>query len=634
MPRSGLSQDADKNYKPYLNRCMNLVRGTDHPKTYEYSDEELYTLRPEEIARFFGIIAYGNEHPNLQTDNPTNGRSSTLEYAKKSISYYMPNRNMVWNNRSKEGNPTKSDVLNDFIKVVKKKEVRKEGKTSQAKRPMDITEYRQLIGKIRNGDLSKKYALAAYFIFQFHMIARVDDVMHFSQEDLTPNLEYDYTFKSKMKWSKNILDESRTSDQIVIGAADPKFCAILALAVHLEVAIGNGDLEKDGVLMGISKTVATNALKAVIDADDFNRAPLAGLLGSHSNRKFASTHARRNGCSRDDVDLRGRWKGNKKIVDLYIDNVLPYPDGKVAGSLCVGGPIKYELKQGSRITENFLLTHVAPHIASFFPKAMVITFAKALLWGIFDDNFSEHLPNAMVGNVRSAARQLMDEGESNPVKKVPIIVSGEEATLVLTEVNVDDDEDGGGSGGASSIVGSDAGTAAQIQLLLSTVRTLTRQNDELKTELQVFKNTCNTLLEQVNSNLRRIAMIPGARQARGHDRSGGNENGGDATRGTIPFTLTLVKNPKSLHVLWQEYEFGVGGRKPAREFSSKERGAVKFSYSLRKYFWELVDKMINKGYTHASAIDRIYLLYGTKTCTTKVLQNIRRDSKVGHPLLN
>ena len=193
---------------------------------------------------------------------------------------------------------------------------------------------------------------------------------------------------------------------------------------------------------------------------------------------------------------------------------------------------------------------------------------------------------------------------------------------------------GGGSGGASSIVGSDAGTAAQIQLLLSTVRTLTRQNDELKTELQVFKNTCNTLLEQVNSNLRRIAMIPGARQARGHDRSGGNENGGDATRGTIPFTLTLVKNPKSLHVLWQEYEFGVGGRKPAREFSSKERGAVKFSYSLRKYFWELVDKMINKGYTHASAIDRIYLLYGTKTCTTKVLQNIRRDSKVGHPLLN
>ena len=130
---------------------MNLVRGTDHPKTYEYSDEELYTLRPEEIARFFGIIAYGNEHPNLQTDNPTNGRSSTLEYAKKSISYYMPNRNMVWNDRTKEGNPTKSDVLNDFIKVVKKKEVKKEGKTSQAKQAMDIMEYRQLIEKIRMG---------------------------------------------------------------------------------------------------------------------------------------------------------------------------------------------------------------------------------------------------------------------------------------------------------------------------------------------------------------------------------------------------------------------------------------------------------------------------------------------------
>ena len=145
---------------------------------------------------------------------------------------------------------------------------------------------------------------------------------------------------------------------------------------------------------------------------------------------------------------------------------------------------------------------------------MTITFAKALLlWGIFDDNFLEHLPNAMVENAHAAVRQL-NNGLENPVKKVPLIISGEEATLVLTEVNDNDDEDSGGNGGRIG-VGSDANTAAHIQLLLLTVQTLTHQNDELKTELQVFKNTSNTLLEQVNKNLRRLAMIPGAQQARG-----------------------------------------------------------------------------------------------------------------------
>ena len=50
-------------------------------------------------------------------------------------------------------------------------------------------------------------------------------------------------------------------------------------------------------------------------------------------------------------------------------------------------------------------------------------------------------------------------------------------------------------------------------------------------------------------------------------------------RNPVPFTSTLMKNPKTLHVLWQEYGFGVGGRKAARDFLAKERGAVKFTFN-------------------------------------------------------
>ena len=49
-----------------------------------------------------------------------------------------------------------------------------------------------------------RYIGAAYFLFQFHMIAMLNDVKHFKYEDLTANMAYPYTLKSKMRWSKTV----------------------------------------------------------------------------------------------------------------------------------------------------------------------------------------------------------------------------------------------------------------------------------------------------------------------------------------------------------------------------------------------------------------------------------------------
>ena len=127
-----MPQDKKKLYKPYLVKCMNLVKGTNHTIEYNFSNEELFTLTPHEIKRYLATLSYGIEDPS-PTDLPTTGRASTLEFAKKAISYYMPNRNMVWNMQTNQGNPTRSKDLNDFIKDVRKKEVRKQGKPSQAR---------------------------------------------------------------------------------------------------------------------------------------------------------------------------------------------------------------------------------------------------------------------------------------------------------------------------------------------------------------------------------------------------------------------------------------------------------------------------------------------------------------------
>ena len=57
---------------------------------------------------------------------------------------------------------------------------------------------------------------AAYFIFQCHMIARLDDIINFKLEDLTANIGHSYTIKSKMRWVKYVLAraqrESRSDD--------------------------------------------------------------------------------------------------------------------------------------------------------------------------------------------------------------------------------------------------------------------------------------------------------------------------------------------------------------------------------------------------------------------------------------
>ena len=164
-----------------------------------------------------------------------------------------------------------------------------------------------------------RHTIAAYFIFQCNMVARVDDVAHFRFEDLTASIEYPFTLQSKMCWSKNVLEERDAPEQIVFGAMDPKFCVLMAIGIHLEHGLSSGrlgggndeileDAEEDQrespLLFGINKTTASRKLKSVVHDPSFPTTE-PGLLGTHSLRKFPATYARRNGCGRDDLDVRG-----------------------------------------------------------------------------------------------------------------------------------------------------------------------------------------------------------------------------------------------------------------------------------------------------------------------------------------
>ena len=88
--------------------------------------------------------------PDPEPNEPTEGRSSALTFAQKAISYFMPNKLMSWNVLANPpvGNPTKSVVVNSLIMIVNKKEVRRQGKRSQARKPFTEDEYEFAIRKM------------------------------------------------------------------------------------------------------------------------------------------------------------------------------------------------------------------------------------------------------------------------------------------------------------------------------------------------------------------------------------------------------------------------------------------------------------------------------------------------------
>jgi hypothetical protein len=104
---------------------------------------------------------------------------------------------------------------------------------------------------------------------------------------------------------------------------------------------------------------------------------------------------------------------------------------------------------------------------------------------------------------------------------------------------------------------------------------------------------------------------------------------GDADQGQDRRPATLYSNPRVLSVLWDEYVNGVGGRKPAKDFTDEERGRVSSKYSQRKVFWDCMARLIANGLSRESAFSRIENTYPGSL--TKKLAALRRDEiRGGH----
>eukprot|EP00977_Amphora_coffeiformis_P006645 scaffold1442_cov123-Amphora_coffeaeformis.AAC.2 len=642
-----------KRYKSILIAFMRYRDGLEYDRQHEFTPAELSQVTDIDVDRFMKQKVYGTPTPT-EEDRPTLGRSSTLYDIKKSLSYYMPNKNHQWNEVTKVGNPTRSALVNETIKRVKKYETRKQGAPSQARRPLSESEFRFIISTLHDTDFTDiipKYGIPALLCFQFHMIGRLDDSCKFLRENLKQHDIFpSKAAKARLCWGKNVHEERDAPWQHLYGSLDPVFCVMLNLGLWLEIF---HSVVPDGRFRDFIFGFVPNADDPEATADrikskvyrelrrvmkDLSADQLAGLLGTHSVRKFASTWVRTNGISRDDKDHRGRWK-RKRVSDVYDDIELDYIDAKVAAVLCRSGVCHY-LSDDDAINDDWMVANVTPHINEVFGRNLAVLFGKPLLWLAYSDR-AGIMPPSMLDRIRVAYESIRLR-PGIPIIRRMVFVSGEQGTVYMDDVEEQDEQEHpqaepGPAPIAVPVTPSptrrnNLAGGSNRQLLLSLlsgqhhlrreVTDLKNFQDEIRVELGSTRRSVNRCIRKIDSNpLRMMHMANQNNDPTSPQRLQVDEN---CDRNAI-----LAPTVRTLEALWLEYTHGIGGNKAARYFTRVERGRCKFKYSRRKNVWDLVQLLLNRGSctTHGEACDLIRQAYGQASSITTIIKKIQADRK-------
>ena len=89
-------------------------------------------------------------------------------------------------------------------------------------------------------------------------------------------------------------------------------------------------------------------------------------IGIHSGRKCPTGCASNRGAHINEVEIRGRWKGQKggRAIFRYVNIQQEYEDAKVAALLCRMGAVRYKVKDAvaDTVTDACLCEHVVPNI--------------------------------------------------------------------------------------------------------------------------------------------------------------------------------------------------------------------------------------------------------------------------------
>ena len=218
------------------------------------------------------------------------------------------------------------------------------------------------------------------------MIGRVDDMLQLKTSDFYANTNFDFSLSSKLKWSKNIIEERESPEQIILASSDSLVCPFLNLAIYLETAFPSSQ-GRSGKLYGdfLTHESVRHLLVLVLNDERCSKLKKGDPIGTHSFRKGPATYACWSGVLRDFVNQRGMWRQRKAIVDSYRATTLPYPDAFTVAKLCGQlGACKYALKKPAKLIQykvsaSFILQRVVPTCKVVLGEDTALPLGRALL---------------------------------------------------------------------------------------------------------------------------------------------------------------------------------------------------------------------------------------------------------------
>ncbi|CAB9505314.1 hypothetical protein SEMRO_227_G092310.1 [Seminavis robusta] len=296
------------------------------------------------------------------------------------------------------------------------------------------------------------------------------------------------------------------------------------------------------------------------------------------------------GATADEGSLSGR------VVDAYISAEQPWIDARVAEKLCMGPPIAYKLHPDAKESDSRL--HVVPRTHAFYDGVNDISLHLALLFcGLLLTNLG---------------------GEDGPPVRVRI-QDAYERIKADVPVGVNPRWIGRWRWHGWCHYGNDRP---------GSTRQLPNQSRQV-TAMQ-------TIIAQHNQLQQLIAQEGRTRDSSAAALRGWLETGLAEIFAGLLFSLQgwqhLIRPAKlakyrTVGSAWQEWMHGIGGNKPAKNFTADDIRACKSTYSRRKPLWTLMATLVNAQKAPAWVISKIEEHY--KGSVLNITAAIKQDTIMG-----
>jgi Transcriptional activator of glycolytic enzymes len=106
---------------------------------------------------------------------------------------------------------------------------------------------------------------------------------------------------------------------------------------------------------------------------------------------------------------------------------------------------------------------------------------------------------------------------------------------------------------------------------------------------------------------------------------------------TVAPPATLSPSPASIHDLWAEWTRGIGGQKPASQFTTRDKEAAgRCTFSRRNNVWRIIKRLVDAGINADVACNCFYQAYGQTKGVSAIIQCVLDDRTLGrgvHPNL-